>query len=120
MVKVQAVGDALYAIVGDDEQEVILSENDILSLAQTAQTLRGHILAKHSHGSGATARYVSNVSEVVLNVDLHKSHVYLEVIDEAGLSMAYALPAQVARMLSDRLPARVVELERALSSRKTQ
>jgi imidazole glycerol phosphate synthase subunit HisF len=96
-----------------------LSEDDILTLAQSAQKLRDHILARRSR-SGAIAHAMTPVAQIELGVDLHATEILLTMIDRNGARLGFSLPHEVARPLADRLPIRVGEIEAAAKTRTKQ
>lgn len=97
-----------------------LSDEEILLLAQSSQLMRDHVLAKHSRGSTVSARSVTPVAAIVLNTDLHKTEIHLEITSQHGTKLGLSIPLDVARPLADRLPHRVAEIERSLATRQKQ
>ncbi len=119
MVKIYEL-DSGYIVSNDAGDELVLSEDDILTLAQSARLLRDQLLARRTRGAKATARPAAPVSEVVLNVDLHKTVLYLLMIDPKGVEAGFALPLNVAKQLAEKLPGRVAEIETAEANREIQ
>jgi hypothetical protein len=98
-----------------------LSKDDILTLSQAIPSLRGHVLAGQSPGGGAiSAVAMTEVVQLELNHDVHKSEIHLTMIDRHGARVGFALPPAVARPLADRLPARVDLIEAAATTRTRQ
>jgi imidazole glycerol phosphate synthase subunit HisF len=89
-----------------------LSEDNILTLAQSALRLRDHILAKRSR-SGVVAEAMTPVSQIEMQVDLHGSEIFLTMIDRHGARVGFSLPPAVAQPLAERLPVRLAEILRA-------
>jgi hypothetical protein len=100
---------------------VTLSNDDIITLAQSIPSLRDRILAGHNLTRGAISAVVmTEVTQVVLNTDLHRSEIHLTMIDRHGAQVGFALPLKIARPLVDRLPVRVAQIEAAAKSRIRQ
>jgi hypothetical protein len=98
-----------------------LSADDILTLAQSIPSLRDRVLARRSPAGGSVSAVVmTDVAQIALNTDLHRSEVHLTMIDRHGAQAGYALPPKVARLLADRLPLRVAEIEAAAKTRTRQ
>jgi hypothetical protein len=116
--KLEPAGDD-YLLSTANGMSITLSDADILTLAQSAPLLRDHVLSKHSRG-GVNARSSTPVAQAVLNTDLHRTEILLEMIDQYGTRVGFVLPLDVARPLSERLPHRVAEIEQAVANRKTQ
>ena len=117
--KLDPEGDG-YVLTASDGSTVNLSDDDILTLAQSAQRLSDHVAAKHSRGEEARAVPMSLTAQVELNNDLHQTEVHLRLIAASGASVWFALPLDVAKLLAEKLPLRVAELEQAKASRTKQ
>jgi hypothetical protein len=93
--------------------EIILTEKSVPSLAQSSLRLRANILAKYSRGE-TDAVATSFVSRVGLGTDVHKSQVFLTLYDTQDVPTVFAVPLEVAKPLSERLPVKVAEIEAAI------
>ena len=94
--------------------EIALSEENVISLAQSARRLMDHILAQHTPKEGSVAPIATTpVAQVVLNTDVHRTEILLTMIAPSGAREAYALPLSVAKPLSERLQVKVAEIETA-------
>ena len=104
-----------------NQESIMLAENDVLTLAQSAQRLKDHILERRTpKGSGVATGILTAVSRVALNVDIHQTEVLLTLFDRHGAQAAFSLPLAVAKPLSERLPVRVLEIEAAATKRTKQ
>jgi hypothetical protein len=103
-----------YAIVrvssDGKTEELLLSADNVLTLAQSAQLLQGHILSKRSR-IGAPAVFQTSVAQVRLNTDAHVTEIHLTMIAQNGAEATFSLPLNVAKPLAERLPARIAEIE---------
>jgi hypothetical protein len=86
-----------------------LSDSDVLKLAQSARTLRHHVLAKRSR-EGAEAVALTPVAQIELNTDLHDSEIHLAMIDGHGAKEGFLLTLDLAQSLLHRLPTFVARL----------
>src|SRR5258708_40236078 len=80
-----------------------LSEDNILTLARSAQSLTDHILAKRSRSEVAAVN-VTEVARIGLNHDLHSTELHLSLFDRHGAEMTFSLSPEFAQHLADRLP----------------
>lgn len=102
---------ALIRVAADGiKSEMVLSAANIITLAQSAQRLRDQLLPKLSR-PGADAISVTPVVQIGLNTDLHKTAIHLTMIDPNGAQMIFLVPPHVAKLLADRLPVRIAEIE---------
>jgi len=99
--------------------EIILSAMDVLTLAQSAQRLKDHILAQQSR-SGVSMGVHMPVAQVSLNTDIHVHEILLGLIDGNGAEQRFALPLEVAKPLAERLPVRIAEIEAVIPTRTRQ
>jgi hypothetical protein len=83
--------------------QIELSGDNVLTLAQSSQSLSDQILAKQSR-SGADAVRVTEVAQIGLNHDLHATEIILSLIDRHGAELKFLLRPELARHLVDRLP----------------
>jgi|SRR5262249_34640946 len=117
MAKLEPEGDH-YILTNETGASITISDQDVLTLAQSAQRLKDHVLAKYSRGEGATAVVATEVVQVAVNTNLHQTHLQLGMIDPAGARTRFALPLDVAKELVGHLPARVAELEQSAAVRR--
>jgi hypothetical protein len=117
MAKLEPEGDH-YILTNETGASITISDQDLLTLSQSAQRLKDHVLAKYSRGGGATAVPVTEVAQVAVNTDLHQTHLQLGMMDPAGVLTWFALPLDVAKELVGRLPVRVAELEQSAAGRR--
>ena len=101
---------------------ITLTKDDILTLSQSIPSLRDHILSGQSPGDGTAISFVAvtEVAQIGLNTDVHRSEIHLTMIDRHGAHVGFALSPEIARYLAQRLPARVAEIEAAASTRVRQ
>ena len=100
---------------------MIISDDDILSLAQSLPSLRDRVLARHSpKGDSVSAVAMTPVTRIVLNTDVHKTEIHLTMADRHGARLGFALDADVAQLLAERLPVRVAEIVAASKDRMRQ
>jgi hypothetical protein len=99
------------------ETEMQLSETDVMSLAQSAALLAQTVVSKRNQESpGLNAALVSEVRNIGLNSDHHKSELHLEIFPANGPKIIFALQMPLARSLAARLPTYLDELD--LASKK--
>jgi hypothetical protein len=116
------VGDGFRLVQTDEHgrvSEIILTEQSVLSLAQSSLRLRADILARYSRGE-TDAVATSFVSRAGLNMDLHNSQVFLTLFDNQDVPTTFALPLEVAKPLSEELPKWVAKIEDSLPNRTKQ
>ena len=99
--------------------EVVLTEQSVLTLAQSSLLLRGRILAKHSREE-VEAVVTTPVSRAGLKTDIHTSEVFLTLYDGQDTPMRFALSLDVVKPLSERLPVYVAEIEEAIRNKTVQ
>jgi hypothetical protein len=99
------------------ETEMLLSETDVMSLAQSAALLVRTVVSKRNQESpGLNAALISEARNIGLNSDHHKSELHLEIIPANGPKMIFAFQMPLARSLAARLPTYLDELD--LASKK--
>jgi hypothetical protein len=91
---------------------MVLSEEDIMVLGQSAQRFRDVVLARQSR-AGAIAVVLTPVAKVALDLDVHKTEIHMAMIDPNGTALWFLLPSDIARQLVERLPVRLAEIEAA-------
>jgi len=95
--------------------QILLSEDNISSLALSAQRIKDHIVARYKAG-GVSVESVIPVGKVSLGTDMHHTELHIDIIPVTGeqkLSFAFSLAA--ARVLLDALPVWVSKIERVKS-----
>jgi hypothetical protein len=99
--------------------EMLLGEADVRTLAQAAQRVMAELLARRSpKGGTASLVLVTPVAQVRLNTDLHQSEIHLGLIDGKGAEAVFVLAPDVARLLAERLPMRLEQIEQARPTRQ--
>jgi hypothetical protein len=93
-------------------QRIVLDEDDIINLGQSAQHLKDQILARRSR-PGADAIVLTPVAQFYLNVDHHKTEIQLTMIDRRGARMGFSVPPHVAQSLIEPLRARLADIANA-------
>jgi hypothetical protein len=92
--------------------ELTLSAEDVLRLAQSAQRLRDHILAQRNpRGDSVSATVVTPVARIRLGPDALGESILLAMIDGSGAEMTFSLVPEVARPLAERLPVHLARIE---------
>jgi hypothetical protein len=99
--------------------EIFLSERSVLQLAQSSLQMQVSILGRKSR-PGVDAVVVTHVAQVGLNTDLALSAVHLTLYQNNGAGLVFSLPLEVAKPLSERLPAHVANLEAAIPTHTKQ
>src|SRR5258708_34156406 len=80
-----------------------LSEDNILTLARSAQSLTDHILAKRSRSEVAAVN-VTEVARIGLNHDSHSTELPLSLFHPHAHEMTFVSAPAFAHQLADRLP----------------
>jgi hypothetical protein len=84
---------------------ITLSDDDVLTLAQSAPLLRNRILSKRTPGGGSvSAVFVTPVVQIHLTVDVLEENILLTMIDRSGAQTAFSLPDDIARHIAERIP----------------
>ena len=98
-----AVGDEfIFTHIGDQNTPTVLSlsEQDVLSLAQSAESFRDHILAKHTPKGGGLPPSVNlPVSHVGLNHTILEGDLVLSLFQASGREHRFSMPRRVAEAL---------------------
>src|SRR5262249_11417062 len=94
--------------------EMVLSEDNVLTLAQSARHLQDHILARHTKaGQLHPPAVVVPVAQAELNADAHWTQVHLTFHQSNGSrSACFGLPRGVAQSLVDGLPKWIAQLDK--------
>ena len=89
MAKLEPEGDH-YILTNEAGASITISDQDLLTLAQSAQRLKDHVLAKYSRGAGTTAVPITRVVQIAVNTDLHQTDLQLGTCGDANLVCATA------------------------------
>jgi hypothetical protein len=101
-----------YILKVKGKSKVRLTADQVLILAQSAQSLMGRILARRNPATaGAEAVLVTPVAQIELNEDLLTQEIFLTLIDPNGGRLTWSLPIPLAENLIERLPKRLAELK---------
>ena len=96
-----------------------LSDEDVLTLAQSAPLFRDRILSKRTPEAGAiSAVFVTPVERAHLTVDILENNVLLTMIAPSGASIGFSLPEEIARLLVERMPVYLAQLRAAKPTRQ--
>jgi hypothetical protein len=99
---------------------MLLSRDNVITLAQAAPLLRDQFLSELSR-SGVIAVPAMAVSQISLNTDIHVTEIHLTMFDQNGEpTAAFRLPLHVAKPLAEHLPARIAEIENQERKRTKQ
>jgi hypothetical protein len=113
--------DGFLLTQSDTGVSIAISNDDILSLAQSLPALRDRVLARHSPiGDSVSAVAMTPVTQIALNTDVHKTEIHLTMYDRHGARLGFALGSEVARPLAERLPVRLAEIATASKNRVRQ
>lgn len=104
---------------GGQKLEMVLSDDDVLKLAQSSRNLQAAILAKLSP-TGLSGAVHMPVARVSLTTDVHVHEILLGMFDSDGSEQRFSLPLEVAKPLAELLPVKVVEIEAAIPTRTKQ
>jgi hypothetical protein len=89
-----------------------LSDNDVLSLAQSAPVLRDRILAKRNPaGGGFSAVYATPVVQIGLAPDALGENILLTMVAPSGAQVTFGLPRHIAQHLAERLPDHLAQVQ---------
>jgi hypothetical protein len=100
-------------------RSITLSRDDVLTLAQSTQRLRDHILAQHSPAGGTISMVaVTPVVQTGLNVDVLSGDVFLTMVSSSGAQATFSFPQDIARNLADRISARLAQMRAARPTRQ--
>jgi hypothetical protein len=93
--------------------EIMLSEDNVLTLAQSAELLRGRILAKYTkEGQAHPPSVVMPVAQIELNADVHYTNIHMTLVQPNGArSPCFGLPSDVAQALVQSLPGWISQLD---------
>jgi hypothetical protein len=85
--------------------DILLSEDNICSLALSAQRMRDHIVAKYK-AAGVSVESVIPVGQVGLNTDMHLTELHIDIVPATGgQKLSFAFSPVASRVLLDALPA---------------
>jgi len=88
--------------------QIVLSEDNVLTLAQSTQPLTDRILARRSRSRTAAVK-VTEVARIRLSTDIHEAEVFFGLVDRHGAEMIFSLSPDFAQQLIDHLPAWVAK-----------
>jgi hypothetical protein len=96
-------------------RSLVLSDDDVLSLAQSAPLFRGRILSKRNpEGGTLSAVYATPVVQIGLAPDALGENILLTLIAPSDAEVTFELPPHIVGHLVQRLPA---HLARALAAK---
>jgi hypothetical protein len=95
-------------------KSLVLSNEDVLSLAQSAQLLRERILSKRNPAGGEySAVYATPVVQIGLAPDALGENVLLTLITPSGAQVTFELPPHIVDHLVERLPVHLAKAKAA-------
>ncbi len=99
--------------------EMLLSGEDVLSLAQSAQALRERVLSRQDpEGGTVRAVYVTPVTQVGLHLETLAERILLTLVDPLGSQLVFALPHDISEYLIENLPACLAEARAVTPTRQ--
>jgi hypothetical protein len=114
-------GQGFLLTQSDTGVSMAISDDDILSLAQSLPALRDRVLARYSpKGGSVSAVAMTPVTRIVLNTDAHNTEIHLTLVDRHGARLRFALDADIAGLLAERLPVLVAEIDTVSKGRARQ
>jgi hypothetical protein len=94
--------------------EIVLSDDDVLSLSQSAQLLRDRILSKRTPvGGTVSAVFATPVVQIGLAPDALEENILLTLVAPSGAQVTFSLPSHIARHLVERLPVHLAKARAA-------
>jgi len=91
--------------------DILLSEDNISSLALSAQRIKDHIVARYKAG-GISVESVIPVGQVGLDTDMHQTELHVEIIPASGTQkLTFAFSPAAARVLLDALTAWISKID---------
>ena len=102
---------------------LVLTEDDVLILAQSALRLRDKIHERHTPKAAEAGVGVGTFDPVAkfrIDLNLYKTDILLTLIDGRGFESPFAVPLAAAKALSDRLAAKAAEMEIAAAKKSVQ
>jgi len=95
------------------KMHILLSEDNISSLALSAQRIKDHIVSRYKAG-GVSVESVIPVGQIGLNTDMHHTELHIDIMPATGgQKLSFAFSPAAARLLLDALPAWVDKNEHA-------
>lgn len=92
---------------------ILVSEDNISSLALSAQRIKDHIVSSYKAG-GVSVESVIPVGQIGLNTDMHHTELHIDIMPATGgQKLSFAFPPAAARLLLDALPSWVDKIEHA-------
>jgi len=93
------------------KKDILLSEDNISSLALSAQRIKDHIVARYKAG-GLSVESVIPVGQVGLDTDMHQTELHLDIIPANGREkLTFAFSPSAARVLLDALTAWISKID---------
>jgi hypothetical protein len=91
--------------------DILLSEDNISSLALSAQRIKDHIVARYKAG-GVSVESVVPVGQVSLDADMHLTELHVDIIPaNATQKLTFAFSPAAARVLLDALTAWISKID---------
>lgn len=91
--------------------DILLSEDNISSLALSAQRIKDHIVARYK-AAGASVESVIPVGQVGLDTDMHQTELHVDIIPSNGRQkLTFAFSPAAARVLLDALTAWISKID---------
>jgi hypothetical protein len=110
----QEEGDGYALMVTDADGETLkvpLTDDQLLTLAQSAPLFQARVLAKRSRkAAGVSAVWSTPVEEALLNTDLLNEKILLTLVAPNKAQVVYELTPHLANNLVQRLPERILEI----------
>jgi hypothetical protein len=107
-------GDGFSLLVNDANgkvSKVNLTDEQLLTLAQSAPLFQARVLAKLGRKeAGVDAVYSTPVKEAILNTDLLGEKIILTLVAPNEARVAFELTPHLANNLVQRLPERILEI----------
>jgi hypothetical protein len=99
--------------------EILLSDDDIITLSQSAPNLRQEILSKrHPKSGGVSAVFATVVAKINVSPDTLGEDILLTLVASNDTHTTFALPPEIAKILAERLPPLIGEVESANPTRQ--
>jgi hypothetical protein len=96
--------------------EIELTDDNILTLSQSAEQLAQLVLSKHSEQANPAAVFPAD--QIGLNCDQHRDELHLELVSPGGSRKIVAIPLQKALALAEALPSYLDGMKRYKASQQ--
>jgi hypothetical protein len=113
--------DFVLAVTGKDGtvSRVRLTEQQMMTLIQSTPAFRERIVLRHNpEGDSVSAVLVTRVSQIGIQPDSLGVDVLLTLVSSTGARLTFALSPQIARILIDRLPGVVEEIDSSKTTKQ--